>query len=160
MSAATLLIFHGLVSVALLGAVTHQLVSLLGSRDASRPENAVGRSSFAARYVRVRPTGFSTAVCLLYIASVLLGAVIYPTYRLDVRVSFEEMSLFWAVGLFEIKEHWGGIGLGMLPLYMYSLRPQVSAANSFDRIAVVSLLALIVWGDFLTGHVLNNIRGL
>ncbi|MGE3600601.1 MAG: hypothetical protein AB7N70_34175 [Dehalococcoidia bacterium] len=160
MSAATLLILHGLMSVALLGAVTHQFVSVIGSSAASRLGTAAGQSTFPGRYMRVRPNGFTTAVCLLYVASVVLGAIIYPTYRLDVRVAFEEMSLFWAVGLFEIKEHWGAIGLGALPLYVHCVGPQSSAAAPTDRIAIVSLLTLIVWGDFLTGHVLNNIRGL
>jgi hypothetical protein len=45
--------------------------------------------------------------------------LLYPSYRLDVRIPFEEMSLGWAVGSFELKEHAGGVALGMLPAYAF-----------------------------------------
>lgn len=155
----TLLIFHGLVSVALLGALTHQVVSLLRVSAYAGADQPARGTSFAARYSRVSPVGFSTTVVVLYVIAVALGAIIYPKYRLDVRVPFEEMGLFWAVGLFEIKEHWGGVGLGVLPLYAYCFRPENTTTHGMDRLGVATLLALIVWSDFIVGHVLNNIRG-
>jgi hypothetical protein len=97
---------------------------------------------------------------LLYLAGVTLGAIIYPSYRLNVRVPFEQMSLGWAVGLFELKEHFGGIGLALLPVYAWLWRPDQTQSHKVDRMAVTALLAFIVWWDFLVGHVLNNIRGL
>jgi hypothetical protein len=156
----TLLILHGLAAVALLGALTHQVVSLLRGEPRVPSEAVVTRSTFVGRYVAVGQGAFTTAITLLYVVSVGLGAIIYPAYRLDVRIPFEEMSLSWAVGVFEIKEHWGGVGLGILPLYVYLWRPQQIATHRADRIAVTVLLAVIVWTDFLVGHVLNNIRGL
>ena len=155
-----LLILHSLVSVALLGAVTHQLVSLLGGNSAAGAHRLPVSGTFVGRYSRVSAVGFTTAVVVLYVINVVLGILIYPTYRLDVRIPFEEMSLSWAVGLFEIKEHWGGVGLGMLPLYVHIFRPRNTTSNRGDRIAIASMLALIIWGDFVAGHVLNNIRGL
>jgi hypothetical protein len=122
-----LLILHGLVGVALLGAITHQLVSVLRRRTTRN-------GTFLDRYTGVTQMTFTTAVVSLYVAGLVLGAVIYPSYRLDVRIPFEEMSLKWAIGLFELKEHFAGIGLAVLPVY--------------------------VWWDFLVGHILNNIRGL
>lgn len=145
-----LLILHSLVGVALLGAITHQAVALL-RRHCSRGD------SFVARYSGVKHHVFTRAVAGLYLAQVALGAVIYPRYRLDVRIPFEEMSLGWAIGLFELKEHFAGIGLGMLPFYLASSQREDAAK---DRTAITLLLAFIVWWDLLVGHVLNNIRGL
>jgi len=152
-----LLILHGLLAVALLGALTHQLVAVLRSGAAVA---AAGKSTFLGRYASVGQCGFTTAVVVLYIVTLVLGALIYPTYRIDVRIPFEEMMLYWAVGVFEVKEHWGGIGLGVLPLYAYVWRPQQASSHRRDRVVVTALLTFIVWSDFIAGHVLNNIRGL
>jgi hypothetical protein len=148
-----LLILHGLAAVALLGAITHQSVSVLRLR-------AARNDSFIDRYTRVRQRTFTVTVVVLYLVSASLGAVIYPNYRLNVRIPFEEMSLGWAVGVFELKEHFAGIALGALPLYAYTWRAEAAETHRRDRIGITLFLAFIVWWDFLLGHVLNNIRGL
>lgn len=148
-----LLILHGLVGVALLGAVTHQTVSVL--RGPGRRGNA-----FLSRYSSVNQATFTMAIVVLYSLGVVLGALIYPSYRLDVRIPFEEMQLGWAVGVFELKEHFGAVGLGVLPLYAQSWRSDPAQSHRSLRVALTLLLAFIVWWDFLVGHVLNNIRGL
>jgi hypothetical protein len=147
-----LLILHGLVGVALLGAITHQLVSMYRRRT-------VRSGSFIDRYTGVNQQIFVVAVISLFITQVVLGAIIYPTYRLDVRIPFEEMFLFKAVGVFEMKEHFAGLGIGMLPLYFWLWRSEIADTHHRDRIAITSVLAFIVWWDFLIGHILNNIRG-
>jgi hypothetical protein len=147
-----LLIVHGLVGVALLGAVTHQAVSLVwGSRSKGL--------SFAARYARVNQRAFSNAVIVMCILGIVLGAIIYPYYRLNVRIPFEELQLGWAVGLFELKEHFAGIALGVLPMYAVTWRTQDPAMQRANRKGLSLLLAFVVWWDFVIGHVLNNIRG-
>jgi hypothetical protein len=150
-----LLILHGLVGVALLGAVTHQAVAV----SFRPPAPATG---FAGRYVRVLPKAFPAAVIVLFVANTVLGGVIYPTYRVDVRIPLEEMQLAWAVGVFEIKEHFGGIGLAMLPLYAWCWqdRDVETHADRHARGVVTWLLAFIVWFTFVSGHVINNLRGL
>lgn len=148
-----LLILHSLVGVALLGAITHQAVSLL--------RQAIARGdSFVTRYSSVDSQAFTGAVAVMFAVQVALGAMIYPRYRLDVRIPFEEMSLGWAVGLFELKEHFAGIGLAMLPFYVFVWRNADREDRGADRTAVTLLLTFIVWWDLLVGHVLNNIRGL
>lgn len=149
-----LLVLHGLVGVALLGAITHQVISMLRKRSGTRS------GSFVDRYTGVNQHVFVVAVVTLFIVQVVLGAVIYPSYRLNVRVPFEEMYLFKAVGAFELKEHFAGIGLGLLPLYVWLWRPARSDGHASDRLAITVILAFIVWWDFLIGHILNNIRGL
>jgi hypothetical protein len=148
-----LLILHALVGVALLGALTHQVVSSLRGRP-------VRSRSFVDRYSGVDQRAFTSAVAALYVAGLLLGATIYPSYRLEVRIPFEEMSLGWAVGLFEMKEHFAGIGLGLLPLYASLWREDSDSIYRRNRVAITLVLAGIVWWAFIVGHVLNNIRGL
>jgi hypothetical protein len=149
----TLLILHALVGVTLLGAITHQVVSLLRGR-------AARSGSFLDRYSGVTQKTFTIAVVSLFAVNVLLGAIVYPSYRLDVRIPFEEMSLGWAIGLFEVKEHFAGIGLALLPAYAFTWRQDPALAAGRDRLALTLILAFIVWWDFIVGHVLNNLRGL
>jgi hypothetical protein len=148
-----LLILHSLVGVALLGAVTHQCVSLLRNRSAPG-------ASFIQRYAAVDHRVFAVAVVLLYVIQLTLGAIIYPAYRLNVRIPFEEMRLNWAIGVFELKEHFAGIGLGLLPFYAYAWRPSVDGHRRPERTSITMVLTFIIWWDFLVGHILNNIRGL
>ena len=148
-----LLVLHGLVGVALLGALTHQSVSTLRGRAASGV-------AFLDRYAGARDRTFTAAVVVMFVAELVLGAIIYPAYRLGVRIPFEEMSLGWAVGAFELKEHFAGLGLAVLPYYAYTWKPEVAQTLRVDRVAITLLLAFVVWWDFLVGHVLNNIRGL
>lgn len=147
------LILHSLVGVALLGAITHQLVSIYRK---PRPRGP----GFYDRYTGVNQQVFVVAVVALFAVEVLLGGIVYPAYRIDVRIPFEEMSLFSAVGSFESKEHFAGIGFALLPLYYWLWRPENADSHRRDRIGITSVLAFIVWWDFLIGHILNNIRGL
>lgn len=148
-----LLILHSLVGVALLGALTHQTVALLRRRT-------VYSGTFVDRYSGVNQGVFTAAVAALFVAEVVLGAIIYPSYRLEVRIPFEEMSMGWAVGLFELKEHFAGLGLGVLPLYAFVWHKAQAQTHRRDRLAITLLLTFIVWWNFLIGHILNNIRGL
>lgn len=152
-----LLLMHGLVSVALLGALTHQAVALIGGR---RTTGQPASRGFLGRYLFAGRAGFATAVAWLYVVCFVLGALIYPAYRLDVRIPFEEMGLFVWVGLFEVKEHWAGVGIGVLPLYIHLWKSEHAAEYRWSRAGVTLVLLLIVWSDFLAGHFLNNTRGL
>lgn len=148
-----LLILHGLLAVALLGAITHQAVAVMRPRP-------VRTGTFADRYSAVNKQTFTLAVAGLYAATAVMGAIIYPAYRVDVRIPFEEMALRSAVGLFELKEHFGGIGLFILPLYVHAWRNAPFERNGRDRIGATLILAFIVWWDFICGHIINNLRGL
>ncbi|MBI3203702.1 MAG: hypothetical protein HYZ29_19340 [Myxococcales bacterium] len=46
-----------------------------------------------------------------YLSTYLLGAVIYPTFRVRVRADLLDRHYPWATGLFEIKEHAASIVL-------------------------------------------------
>ena len=145
-----LLILHGLLAVALLGAITHQAFAT------SRPAK---RHSFIARYRAVAASGYANAVVVLFMITSVGGALLYPQYRLDIRPTLEDLDLRAANGVFEIKEHLAAIGLGLLPAYWFFWRQPLGADGLIARRYLTWLLAFIVWWNFLVGHVLNNIRG-
>lgn len=148
-----LLIVHSLLAVALLGAITHQTIS------AWVPASRGAADSFIARMRAVPPTSYVNAVLVLYALTALLGAIIYPSYRLNVRIVLEQMQLYIPNGAFELKEHFVALGLGMLPAYWYFWRAPHVAEYGRTRAILTALLGFIVWWGFVVGHILNNIRG-
>ena len=148
----TLLIFHGLVAVALLGGITHQALAVCWP--------ARSKATFAQSFRAVTAARYTTANIILYIVTSLLGAFVYPAYRLAVRPYLESARLFAINGSFELKEQFVAVGLGLLPLYWLVWRQPLEDRTASARIAVTALICFIVWYGFLTGHVLNNVRGL
>jgi hypothetical protein len=147
-----LLILHGLLAVALLGAITHQAISVwLPARKAA--------DSFVGRVRGVQAASYVTVIVVLYIATAILGGIIYPEYRLNIRVVLEQLELRTANGSFELKEHFVALGLGMLPAYWYFWRKPLADDHARTRAVLTAVLAFTVWWSFLVGHVLNNIRG-
>jgi hypothetical protein len=147
-----LLLLHALVSVALLGAVSHQCVAVLRAAGAS-PAPVGG---FVRRYAGVGAGNFVGAVGLLYLTNLILGAILYPEYRIESRYALEEMRLLAVVGLFELKEHWAALGLAVLPLYICAWRSDELRSH---RKSTTLTLGLIVWFNFIAGHIVNNFRG-
>ena len=147
-----LLIIHSLLAVTLLGAITHQAVSVAWPR---RYRSA----SFVASFRGVNGMTYTNAIVVLFLATAVLGSIIYPAYRLNVRTVLQRLHLFGPEGSFEIKEHFVAIGAGLLPAYWYFWKRNTAESAGKTRMAITVLLAVIVWVAFLVGHVLNNIRG-
>lgn len=147
-----LLIVHGLLAVALLGAITHQALSVW--LPARKPAG-----SFVGRFRSVPSTSYANAIVVLYLATAVLGAVIYTEYRVVVRVVLEQLDLSKTNGAFELKEHFATVALGVLPAYWYFWRPPLSSEHARTRAMLTALLAFVVWWNFLAGHVVNNVRG-
>ena len=149
-----LLILHGLLAVALLGAVTHQAFST------RRLKPNGDRDSFISRYRSVHDASFPYAIVILFILTCVGGGFLYPQYRIDVRPSLEERQMYAANGVFEIKEHLAAIGLGILPAYLMYWRRPLLPEYAAGRRGLTWILAFVTWWNFLVGHVLNNIKGL
>jgi hypothetical protein len=147
----TLLIVHALCAVFMLGALTHQTTAVWWPP-------APGEQSFFASFRAVRSSRYSNFVVLSFVVTAGLGAILYPSYRLGVRVVLEDLRLNWANGIFELKEHFVAIGLGLLPAYWYYWK-QPFAENGTAVRMLTTLLAAVVWWSFIVGHILNNIRG-
>ncbi len=152
MKATVLLIVHGLVAVALLGAITHQTLSALTPAN-MRP------GSFFGRFRTVPPAAFANAVVLLYSIATILGAILYLDFRVDVRPTLEQAGHWQMLGFFDLKEHFAAIGAGLLPAYWGCWRRPHEEESIRARAILTSIIAVIVWWGFLTGHVTNNILG-
>ena len=63
------------------------------------------RVSFVARFRGVNSPTFTNAVVLMFVATFVLGGLLYPRYRIDVRPMLEDLQLRAANGIFETKEH-------------------------------------------------------
>jgi len=146
------LIVHGLLAVFLLGAVTHQAMSVLKRTPA--------RSSFVDKFGAVNAASYTTPIIALFLVTAIGGALLYPQYRLDVRPTLEDLQMRAANGVFEIKEHLAAIGLGMLPIYASAWKPPLAVDQAATRKYLTLILAFLVWWNFLVGHVLNNLKGL
>ena len=149
-----LLIVHGLLAVVLLGAITHQALSVLPAPAAR------SRRTFVDRFRGVNGPAYATPIVLLFAVTALGGALLYPQYRIDVRPALEDLQNSAANGVFEIKEHLVAIGLGLLPAYWLFWRKPHGPETVAARRYLTWLLAFFVWWSFIVGHVLNNIRGL
>jgi hypothetical protein len=147
-----LLILHGLVAVALLGAITHQMLASW-AKSGSRPH------SFFGRFRAVAPAGYASAIVFLYLGAALLGAIVYLAFKVDVQPDLERDRHWYVLGLFDLKEDFVAIGLGLLPAYWMNWRWPSADQRGWTAGALTTILGFIVWWSFLVGHVVNDIRG-
>ena len=145
-----LLLIHGISAALLWGAVTHQAVALWWPAPRGGPGFWRSlRGVHAERYAR--------AVAVLFVVTLGLGAILYAPFRVLVRAAYLDAHVPWATGLFEIKEHAAAIGLAVLPAYLAAWKEPQTLRT---RRALTTMLTLIVWFNYLVGHVVNDVKGL
>jgi hypothetical protein len=147
-----LLIVHGLLAVALLGAITHQVASVWWPRR--KPAD-----SFVGRFRAVAGASYTSAIVVLYVITAILGAIIYTEFRVSIRGVVEELGYHAVMGTFELKEHFVMVGMAILPAYWLLWRTPLAEQHARTRAALTTILAFVVWWGFLVGHVINNVRG-
>jgi hypothetical protein len=149
-----LFIVHALLAVALLGALSHQAMSVL-----MPVRQVAGSANFVTRFRSVRGAGYATAICVLWIVTFIFGAWIYTKYRMHVRIPIEQQGFWKTQGVFELKEHLATIGLGVLPVYWLFWKNAMNAEYDSARRWLTVTLAAMCWYMFLVGHIVNNVRG-
>lgn len=147
-----IMIFHGLFAIALLGAVTHQAMSVWLPSRSPNP-------NFMARFRTVKAASYTNTIIILFLLTFIMGSIVYPAYRIGARVFMENLRMSAAVGSFEVKEHLITFALGLLPAYWYFWKHPDATDQTRTRKMIVLLMAIFIWSGFLIGHVLNNIRG-
>jgi hypothetical protein len=148
----TLLLFvHLLLAVTLLGAVTHQALSVWWPGRA-------GTAVFSS-YRAVRAAVYTNAIVVLYVIVIVIGGVIYPTFRNHVSPVLVRLHLDSFQGWFDLKEHTAALGFGTLPAYWYFWKVVPPSEQVRTRAILTALIAFCVWFAFLVGHLLNNIKG-
>lgn len=152
MAMVALLIVHGLLAVAFLGAITHQTLAVWWPVRASA-------GTFVTKFRAVPSASYVNAIIVLYLLTAALGAVIYTHYTISARIALIQLQLWKPYGLFEMKEHFAAIGLGVLPAYWYFWQPAAGREHSRVRAVLTAMLCFVVWWNFLIGHIINNLRG-
>lgn len=145
-------ILHGLLAIALAGAITHQGLTVW-----RKPAPA---SWFFDRFRAIPAARFANAIVVLYVLTFALGGSIYPRYVLDVKGAVIDSGMRTAVGVFQLKEHLAVIALGLLPVYWHFWRGVPLTEGLATRRFLTTFLLLVTWWNLIVGHVLNNIRGL
>jgi hypothetical protein len=151
-----LFIVHALLAVALLGALTHQAMSVLAP---VRQGAGAGAGNFVTRFRAVQGAGYATTVCVLWVVTFIFGAWIYTKYRIYVRIPIEAQGFWKTQGVFELKEHLATIGLGVLPVYWFFWKNARNPEYDSARRWLTVTLAAMCWYMFLVGHIVNNVRG-
>jgi len=146
------LIAHMLVAITLLGAVTHQTVSLWWPAKG-------GDASVARSYRAVRTNLYTNVIVVLFIVTVVFGSFLYPQYRISILPYLTQLHIRYFGGFFELKEHFAAIGLGLLPLYWFLWKTVPLTENVRARAVITALIAIFVWYNLLVGHMLNNLKG-
>lgn len=145
-------ILHGIMAIGLLGATTHQGLTVW-----RKPAPA---QLFVDRFRAIPAVRFANAIAVLYVLTFALGAYIYPTFVLDVKGAVADYGMRKTIGVFQIKEHVAVIGLVMLPVYWHFWRTVPLTQSVHTRRFLTTLMMLAVWWNLVIGHTLNNVKGL
>jgi hypothetical protein len=144
-----LLLVHLFATFILIGSMTHNLLIVIGY-----VRGKFGRQKLEWLYVKVSLWTYT----IVYV----IGALIYPAYRVYLRHDYFDPQLPWATGLFEVKEHWGAVGLAMLFVY-YFLRKSFQPAEEKDKlflyVPLCLLLNVILWYKIAVGCYLTLLKG-
>ena len=144
-----LLLVHLFATFVLVGGMTHNLLIVIGY-----VRGKFGRQKREWLYVRVSLWAYT----IVYI----IGVLIYPAYGARIRHPYFDQQLPWVTGLFEVKEHWGAVGLAMFFVY-YFLRKSFQPAQEKDKlflyVPLCLLLNVILWYKVIVGCYLALLKG-
>jgi len=144
-----LLLAHLFATFILVGSMTHNLLIII---DYLRGK--FGRQRLEWLYIRVS--------LWAYIVVYIIGALIYPAYRIYIRHEYFDPQLPWATGLFEVKEHWGAVGLALLFVYYFlrkSFKPSEEKEKLYLYVPLCFMLNLILWYKIIIGCYLTLLKG-
>lgn len=144
-----LLVLHTGGSIVLIGAATHHALQM--------------RHYLRGRFKRVElEKTYARVISAAYLFTFVVGAVLYPTYRVHVRGYYLDRYAPFFAGLFDVKEVFASLalivalGLGALT---YTLKPSeerwflpVYAAMSF-------IVCGVVWLNVIAGVLIVSVRG-
>ena len=93
------MIIHGLLAVTMLGALTHQVMSVLAP-----VRQGAGPGGIVTRFRAVQGAGYATAVCVLWVLTYIFGAYIYTKYRMYIRIPIEAQGYWKTQGVFDLEQ--------------------------------------------------------
>jgi len=144
-----LLLAHLFATFVLIGSMTHNLLCVVGYL-----RGRFGKQKLEWLYVRVS--------FWAYIIVYVFGVLIYPAFRVYIRGDYFDPQLPWATGLFEVKEHWGAIGLALFFVYYFlrrSFQPDNEKEKLYLYVPLCFLLNIILWYKVVVGCYLSLLKG-
>lgn len=144
-----LLLAHLFVTFVLVGSMTHNLLIVY-----AYVRGRFGRQRLEWLYVRV--SLWSYAITYIF------GVLIYPAFGVYIRNKHFDPQLPWATGLFEVKEHWGAIGMALFVVYYIirrNFQPSEEKEKLFLYVPLCIILNIIVWYKVVVGCYLSLIKG-
>ena len=145
-----LMLVHAGASIALVGATTHNGILAFSHLRGGQQKSALQR-----RYV--------SWMFWLFLLTFVIGLLIYPAYRVHVRAEYFDLQLPFATRLFEIKEHWLAIALGILAIY-YPLSRRIDVSKRGMDVQLYNflgvLMVLIIWYAMVASLLLVSYRSL
>ena len=144
-----LLLAHLFAIFVLVGSMTHNLLIVIGY-----VRGKFGRQKLEWLYVKVSLWTYT----IVYV----IGALIYPAFGARIRHPYFDPELPYATGLFEVKEHWGALGLAMFFVYYFlrrSFKPAEEKDKLFLYVPLCLLLNVILWYKVAVGCYLTLLKG-
>ncbi|MCP4259392.1 MAG: hypothetical protein GY774_18080 [Planctomycetes bacterium] len=144
-----LLLVHLFATFVLVGSMTHNFFIVMGY-----VRGKFGRQKLEQRYVKYSLWS--------YIIVYVFGALIYPAFGVYIRSPYFDPKFPWATGLFEVKEHWGAVGLAMFFVYYFlrkSFQPAEEKHKLFLYVPLCLILNVIIWFKVIVGCYLTVMKG-
>jgi hypothetical protein len=144
-----LLVLHAAGSIVLVGAATHHALQM---RHYLR--GRFGREKLEKLYAKV--------VSVAYVVTFVLGALLYPSYRVHVRGYYLDRAAPAFAGLFDVKETYASLALVVavaLGALAYTLRPAETPALVRVYAVMSFIVCAVVWFNVVAGILVVSVRG-
>ena len=146
--ARVLVLLHAAGAIVLVGASTHHFLVSLGYL----------RQHYKIRLGRI----YALIVAIAYVATLVLGALAYPTFRYHVRGLYLDRYEVWATSLFEMKENLAVVGLPLAVGAWLMSRVMNPVEDRHARVRYAVLVfgqTAIVWFNVVSGLLITMVRG-
>ncbi len=144
-----LLVLHALFAMALVGSATHLVVVAL-------------RVWRGGHHLASRLRLHALVTFGLFGVAFLLGLLLYPHYRVQVRAAWLDAHAPWASSLFDIKENLAALALPLL-LALWAVGRRLRMPEDGALAPLLAGLGVCVWlfvaVAFVSGLVVTNTRG-
>jgi hypothetical protein len=143
------LVLHAAGAIVLIGSSTHHALQM---RHYLR--GRFGREKLEKLYAKV--------VSVAYVVTFVLGAMLYPSYRVHVRGFYLDRHAPFFSGLFDLKETYASLTLVValaLGALAFTLRPTESRALVRVYAAMSFIVCAVVWFDVIAGLLVVSARG-
>ena len=147
-----LLLVHLFATFVLIGGMTHNLLCVI-----KYVRGKFGRQKLEWLYLKVSLWS--------YVITYVFGVLVYPAFRVYIRggAAGFDANLKWATGLFEVKEHWGAIGLALMFVYYFlrkNFKPEAEREKLlYFYVPLCVILNVILWYKVAIGCYLTLIKG-